>query len=85
MKKAKKILIYVTAVIISFLIIPEIVLRTVSTDNMGRLSELTSLGGLFSPFLSLMVFFALSSIFIAIIGVYAVDKIYRALTRVKRE
>lgn len=57
MKKSRKILIYVTVAIISFLIIPEIILRKVPNDTLARLSDFTSLGGLFSPFLSAMVFF----------------------------
>ncbi|WP_312778001.1 hypothetical protein [Pseudescherichia sp.] len=83
MKKSRKTVIYVTAAIISFLIIPEIILRKVPNDNLARLSDFTSLGGLFSPFLSSMVFFAVSSILFGILVVYVVGKIYRALTREK--
>lgn len=83
MKKSRKIRIYVIAVIISFLTIPEIVLRTVPNDALARLSDFTSLGGLFSPFLSAMIFIGVSSILIAIIGVYIVGKVYCALTQVK--
>ncbi|AUU99616.1 hypothetical protein C2U51_00640 [Enterobacteriaceae bacterium ENNIH1] len=49
------------------------------------LSDFTSLGGLFSPFLSVMIFIGLSSILIGIIGVYAVGKVYCALTQVKHD
>lgn len=84
MKKSPKTLIYVTAAIISFLIIPEIILRKVPNDTLARLSDFTSLGGLFSPFLSAMLFFAVSSILFGILAVYVVGKIYRAITREKR-
>ncbi|HAT2206953.1 TPA: hypothetical protein I8271_004565 [Kluyvera intermedia] len=47
------------------------------------LSRFTSLGGLFSPFLSVMIFIGLASILVAIIGVYVVSKIYQGATRVK--
>lgn len=85
MKKSRKILIYVLAAIISFLIIPEVILRKVPNDILARLSDFTSLGGLFSPFLSAMIFIGLSSIFIGIISVYVVGKVYCALTQVKHE
>ncbi|ARD63326.1 hypothetical protein Y71_26840 [Kosakonia radicincitans DSM 16656] len=85
MKKSRKILIYVIAAIISFLIIPEIILRKVPNDVLARLSDFTSLGGLFSPFVSAMIFIGLSSIFIGIIGVYVAGKVYCALTQVKHD
>lgn len=83
MKKNRKIIIYVIAAIISFIMIPEIILRMVPNDILARLSDFTSLGGLFSPFLSVMIFIGVSSILIAIIGVYIVGKVYCALTQVK--
>ncbi|GJL38225.1 hypothetical protein TUM17576_50450 [Enterobacter hormaechei] len=85
MKKIRKTLIYVIAVIISFLMIPEIILRKVPGDILVRLSDFTSLGGLFSPFLSVMIFIGLSSVLIGIIGVYVVGKVYCALTQVKHD
>lgn len=85
MKKSRKILLYVIAAIISFLIIPEIILRKVPNDLLVRLSEFTSLGGLISPFLSAMIFIGLSSIFVGIIGVYIVGKVYCALIQVKHD
>ena len=85
MKKSRKILIYILAAIIYFLIIPEVILRKVPNDILARLSDFTSLGGLFSPFLSAMIFIGLSSIFIGIIGAYVVGKFYCALTQVKHE
>ncbi len=83
MKKSLKTLIYVAAAIIAFLIIPEIILRKVPNDLLARLSDFTSLGGLFSPFLSSIVFFAVSSILFGMLVVYVVGKIYRAITREK--
>lgn len=83
MKKSRKVLIYVLAVIMSFLILPEIVLRTVSGETLVALSEFTSLGGLFSPLLSVMIFIGVACVMAAIIGVYVVSKIYQGLMRVK--
>lgn len=83
MKKSRKVLIYVLAVIISFLIVPEIVLRTVSGETLVGLSRFTSLGGMLSPFLSVMVFIGVASILLAVIVVYVVTKIYQGVTRVK--
>lgn len=85
MKKSRKILIYVIAAIISFLIIPEIILRKVPNDILARLSDFTSLGGLISPFLSAMIFIGLLSVFVGVIGVYVVGKVYCALTQVKHD
>ncbi|ELN2734858.1 hypothetical protein QDZ74_005314 [Pluralibacter gergoviae] len=81
MKKNRKILIYVSAVIMSFLILPEIVLRTISGEALVALSEFTSLGGLLSPFLSVMIFIGVASILSAVVGVYVVSRIYQGLTR----
>ncbi|WP_036107615.1 hypothetical protein [Mangrovibacter sp. MFB070] len=85
MKKSRKILIYVMAGIISFLMIPEIILRKVPNDILARLSDFTSLGGLFSPFLSAVIFIGLLSIFVGIIAVYVVGKVYCALTQAKHD
>ncbi|KOQ97811.1 hypothetical protein [Pluralibacter gergoviae] len=81
MKKSRKVLIYVSAVIMSFLILPEIVLRTISGEALVALSEFTSLGGLLSPFLSVMIFIGVASILSAVVGVYVVSRIYQGLTR----
>lgn len=81
MKKKRKILIYVSAVIMSFLILPEIVLRTISGEALVTLSEFTSLGGLLSPFLSVMIFIGVASILSAVVAVYVVSRIYQGLTR----
>ncbi|CAM4210237.1 hypothetical protein RJ492_004794 [Pluralibacter gergoviae] len=81
MKKSRKVLIYVLAVIMSFLVLPEIVLRTISGEALVALSEFTSLGGLLSPFLSVMIFIGVASILSAVVGVYVVSRIYQGLTR----
>lgn len=79
MRKTKKLLIYVPIVIIFFLIIPEIILRTLSSDQLGRISDFTSLGGLLNPLLSLLIFLGLFSIILAVITVSVVGKIFRWL------
>ena len=79
MRKTKKLLIYVAIVIIFFLIIPEIILRTLSSDQLGRVSDFTSLGGLLNPLLSLLIFLGLFSIILAVITVSVVGKIFRWL------
>ena len=83
MKKNRKVSIYVLVVIISFLTVPEFVLRTVSGETLVSLSRFTSLGSLFSPFLSVMVFIGIASIVVAIFGIYMVSKLYQGLTRVR--
>lgn len=79
MRKTKKLLIYVPIVIIFFLIIPEIILRTLSSDQLGRVSDFTSLGGLLNPLLSLLIFLGLFSIILAVITVSVVGNIFRWL------
>ncbi len=79
MRKTKKLLIYVPIVIIFFLIIPEIILRTLSSDQLGRVSDFTSLGGLLNPLLSLLIFLGLFSIILAVITVSVLGKIFRWL------
>lgn len=79
MRKTKKLLIYVPIVSIFFLIIPEIILRTLSSDQLGRVSDFTSLGGLLNPLLSLLIFLGLFSIILAVITVSVVGKIFRWL------
>lgn len=83
MGKTKKTLIYVTAVIIFFLIIPEIILRVLTSGQLARISDFTSLGGLLNPLLSLLIFLGLFSIILAVITVSVTGKIYRALSRPK--
>lgn len=79
MRKTKKLLIYVPIVIIFFLIIPEIILRTLSSDQLGWVSDFTNLGGLLNPLLSLLIFLGLFSIILAVITVSVVGKIFRWL------
>lgn len=79
MRKTIKLLIYVPIVIIFFLIIPEIILRTLSSDQLGRVSDFTNLGGLLNPLLSLLIFLGLFSIILAVITVSVVGKIFRWL------
>ncbi|WP_042959006.1 hypothetical protein [Erwinia tasmaniensis] len=81
MGKTKKKLIYVPVGIIFFLIIPEIVLRTLSPEQLVRVSDFTSLGGMLNPLLSLLIFLGLFSIVLAIITVSATGKIYRLRSR----
>ena len=81
MKKNRKKLAYVVLSIIFFLIIPEIALRVVSTDDLGRLSDFTSLWGTLNPLLSLLIFLGLSSVILAFLTVFIVGKVYRSLSR----
>lgn len=78
-EKNKKTADFVPIVIIFFLIIPEIILRTLSSDQLGRVSDFTSLGGLLNPLLSLLIFLGLFSIILAVITVSVVGKIFRWL------
>ncbi|MGY5955342.1 hypothetical protein ACUY4R_002130 [Kosakonia sp. BK9b] len=72
---------YVVISTIFFLIIPEIVLRVVSTDHLLRLSDFISLGGIVSPLLSLLIFLGLTSVILASLTVFVVRKIYRFVSR----
>ncbi|MCW0330995.1 hypothetical protein [Pantoea ananatis] len=83
MRKDKKTTIYVLVVIIFFLTIPEVVVRILTPEQLARLSDFTSLGGLFSHILSLMIFLGLTSILLGAITVLLVKKIYRHLSRSK--
>ncbi|MCK0555175.1 hypothetical protein KFO32_19260 [Pantoea ananatis] len=83
MRKGKKTTIYVLVVIIFFLTIPEVVVRILTPEQLARLSDFTSLGGLFSHILSLMIFLGLTSILLGAITVLLVKKIYRHLSRSK--
>lgn len=76
MGKTKKTIIYVLVVIIFFLIIPEVVLRILTPEQLARMSDFTSLGGLLDPLLSLIIFLGIFSIFLAVLTVSAVRKIY---------
>ncbi|WP_458022543.1 hypothetical protein [Kosakonia sp. BK9b] len=81
MKKSRKKMAYVVISTIFFLIIPEIVLRVVSTDHLLRLSDFISLGGIVSPLLSLLIFLGLTSVILASLTVFVVRKIYRFVSR----
>lgn len=78
MGKAKKMLIYVPVVIIFFLIIPEFILRTLTPEQLARMSDFTSLRGIINPLLSLIIFLGLFSVVLAFLTVSAVRKIYRS-------
>ncbi|WP_337023412.1 MULTISPECIES: hypothetical protein [unclassified Pantoea] len=75
MKKTKKTLIYVFVVIIYFLIIPKVILRTLTSEQLARLSDFTSLGGIVNPLLSLLICFCILSVVLAIITVSGVIKL----------
>lgn len=81
MKKSGRITIYFLVIIISFLTIPEVVIRVLTPEQFARLSDFTSLGGLFSHLLSLLIFLGLTSIFFGILIIFLTKKIYRYLTR----
>ncbi|STQ58269.1 hypothetical protein [Pseudescherichia vulneris] len=81
MKKSGRVTIYVLVVIISFLTIPEVVIRVLTPEQFARLSDFTSLGGLFSHLLSLLIFLGLTSILFGILIIFLTKKIYRYLTR----
>ncbi|SAD69786.1 GPW/Gp25 family protein [Enterobacter cloacae] len=77
MGKRKRALVYVLTVIIFLLIIPEIILRICTSEQLGRISDFTSLGGLLNPLLSLLIFLALVSIILAAIAIAFVKRIFR--------
>lgn len=81
MKKSGKVIIYVFVVIISFLIIPEIVIRVLTPEQFARLSDFTSLGGLLSHLLSVLIFLGLASILLGVLAIFLTKKIYRYLTQ----
>lgn len=83
MKKSGRITIYFLVVIISFLTIPEVVIRVLTPEQFARLSDFTSLGGLFSHLLSLLIFLGLTSILFGIVIIFLTKKIYRYLTQVR--
>lgn len=81
MKKSSRVTIYVLVVIISFLTIPEVVIRVLTPEQFARLSDFTSLGGLFSHLLSLLIFLGVTSILFGILVIFLTKKIYGYLTR----
>lgn len=78
MRKKRKALICIPVVIIYFLIIPEIILRTLTPEHLVRVSDFTSLGGLLNPLLSLIIFLTLLSVALAVFTVLAVCRLYQA-------
>lgn len=81
MKKSGKVIIYVFVVIIFFLTIPEIVIRVLTPEQFARLSDFTSLGGLLSHLLSVLIFLGLASILLGVLAIFLTKKIYRYLTQ----
>ena len=81
MKKSGRMTIYVLVVIDFFLTIPEIVIRVLTPEQFAQLSDFTSLGGLFSHLLSLLIFLGLASVLLGVLTIFVTKKIYRYLTR----
>lgn len=81
MKKNGKKAIYFFLVIVFFLTIPEIIIRVLTPEQFARLSDFTSLGGLFSHLLSVMIFLGLASILLGMLSISVAKKIYRHLIR----
>lgn len=77
MGKRKRALVYVLTVFIFLLIIPEFILRICTSEQLGRISDFTSLGGLLNPLLSLLIFLALVSMILAAITIAFVKRISR--------
>ncbi|WP_261644421.1 hypothetical protein [Erwinia mallotivora] len=85
MKKGKKTLVYVSVVIVFFLTIPEVVVRILTPEQLARLSDFTSLGGVLNHLLSLMIFLGISSIILAFLTLSVTRKIFRSLLRPKHK
>ncbi|WP_054305465.1 hypothetical protein [Serratia rubidaea] len=85
MGKTKKTLIYISVVIIFFLIVPEVILRTLTSEQLARISDFTSLGGVINPLLSLLFFLGFLSIILAAITISVVKKVYRTLSQTEKE
>lgn len=81
MKKSGKRVVYVLVVIIFFFTIPEIVIRVLTPEQFARLSDFTSLGGIFSHILSLLVVLGLTSILLGVLATVLTKKVYRLLMR----
>jgi len=80
MKKSRKVMIYALVVIIFILIIPDVVVRMITPEQLARLSDFTSLGGMLNHLLSLLIFLILVSIILAAIAISVMGKIYRAIS-----
>ncbi|MEN0585317.1 MULTISPECIES: hypothetical protein [Kosakonia] len=81
MKKNGKKAVSILVVIICFLTIPEIVIRALTPEQFARLSDFTSLGGLFSNILSVLIFLGLTSVLLGVLTIFLTTKIYRRFSR----
>ena len=81
MKKGGRRVIYVLVVIIFFLTIPEVVIRVLTPEQFARLSDFTSLGGIFSHILSVLIFLGLTSALLGVLAIFLTKKIYHYLSR----
>lgn len=81
MKKNGKMAVSILVVIIFFLTIPDIVIRVLTPEQFARLSDFTSLGGLFSHILSVLIFLGLTSVLLGVLTIFLTTKIYRRLAR----
>lgn len=81
MKKNGKTAINILVVIIFFLTIPDIVIHVLTPEQFARLSDFTSLGGLFSHILSVLIFLGLTSALLGVLTIFLTTKIYRRLSR----
>lgn len=82
--KKRKAFIYISTVIIFFLIIPGFIFRILSPEHLSWLGYVTSFGGVINPLLSVMIFMGILSIILAITTVYFAGKIYQTLSQSKR-
>ncbi|MDX5627392.1 MULTISPECIES: hypothetical protein [unclassified Brenneria] len=74
MFRVKIALIYILIAIVYFLIIPDAIIRSISSERLAQLSEALSIGGLFSPLLSLLIFLGALSILLAFLSVFFVRR-----------
>ncbi|MCL2894855.1 hypothetical protein [Brenneria tiliae] len=75
MSRVKIALIYILIAIVYFLIIPDVIIRSISSERLAQLSEALSIGGLFSPLLSLLIFLGALSILLAFLSVFFFRKV----------
>lgn len=71
---------YIAAAIISFLVIPDVIIRVLSPEQLASVSDIISLDGLLNPLFSLLVFMGLFSIIVAI-GLVVVARRFIAMVR----
>ncbi|MGR4051575.1 hypothetical protein [Kosakonia cowanii] len=84
MKKSVMKVVYVLVVMVFFFTIPEIVIRVLTPEQFARLSDFTSLGGVFSHLLSLLIFLGLASILLGVLTIELTKKVFRLLMRSRR-